>query len=76
MDLSWQDDAACRNADPAIFFPETKHTNIAAEKLCESCPVRLKCLVFAIENKIEHGIWGGHGLTARRRIKRRGKIVA
>jgi WhiB family redox-sensing transcriptional regulator len=42
-------------------------------QLCfrEQCPVRMECLVFAIEHNIDFGIWGGCGRRARRRIKRR-----
>lgn len=72
----WRDDAACLGADPKLFFPDSKYVEPKAEALCASCPVRIECLVFAIENKIEFGTWGGHGVNARKRIKRRGREVA
>lgn len=71
----WRDQAACKDADPELFFPRTE-VLAEAEAICESCPVRMDCLVYAIENNIEHGTWGGYGVRARKRIKRRGRVVA
>jgi len=76
MNLLWQDQAACKDKDPSIFFPDGRGGHIEAENICEKCPVRLDCLVYAIENKIDDGIWGGYGERARQRIKKRGRFVA
>ena len=73
----WQNHAACKDMDPELFFLDNPNDNCEAMITCrEQCPVRMECLVFAIEHKIEHGVWGGCGVRARRRIKRRGREVA
>lgn len=66
---SWQDDAACRNADPEIFFPTKTEGWIAqdAKKICwEDCPVREQCLDHALALPERHGIWGGYTYMERR----------
>lgn len=57
----WVEDAACRDADPRLFFPETPgggdpHQVIA--DYCRQCPVAAACLESALTHR-ETGIWGG-----------------
>lgn len=59
---SWRTDAACRDADPDLFFPErggfAYNTAIGeARKFCDRCPVRTECLDFGRGES--YGIWGG-----------------
>jgi WhiB family redox-sensing transcriptional regulator len=72
MDYTWAERASCKDMDPALFFPQ-KPVDVEIWKICKECPVRIECLTFAIENKIDHGVWGGFGERARRRIKRRSR---
>ena len=53
--------AACRTADPALFFPEPGDTGAEAQALavCAGCPVRAQCYARAVENGERWGIWGG-----------------
>lgn len=37
----------------------------AAKKVCAGCPMKTLCLAEALDNRIEHGVWGG--LTERER---------
>ena len=70
-DMTWQDDAYCR--DTGIdFFPETGFNGKAlpAMQLCETCPVKERCLEFAMNNNINWGIWGGKTAPNRRSLKR------
>jgi WhiB family redox-sensing transcriptional regulator len=62
--------AACKGLDREMFFPERgANTSIAqAKKVCAVCPVREDCLRYAMNNRIEFGVWGG--LSAHQRIKR------
>jgi len=59
--------AACRTADPGLFFPEPGDTGAEAQALavCAVCPVRAQCYARAVENGERWGIWGGvnFGLT-------------
>ncbi|MBA3983089.1 MAG: WhiB family transcriptional regulator, partial [Acidimicrobiia bacterium] len=36
--------------------------------ICATCPVSAPCLEYALDNRIEHGVWGGHSERSRRRI--------
>jgi hypothetical protein len=53
--------AACRTADPALFFPDPGDTRTEAQALtvCAGCPVRAPCYAQAVENGERWGIWGG-----------------
>ena len=53
--------AACRTADPALFFPEPGDTGAEAQALaiCAGCPVRAQCHARAVQNGERWGIWGG-----------------
>lgn len=69
--LSWQESAQCKNYPPAAFFPSDGVGVDAARKICETCVVKDPCLEFALENRIEHGVWGGTSERERRRILKR-----
>lgn len=60
----WITMAACRSADPDLFFPAAKAgqstEQIArAKAVCAGCPVRRQCLAFALQTRQADGIWGG-----------------
>jgi len=40
--------------------------------ICTRCPVRVKCLEFALATQQAYGIWGGTSEEERRRILARG----
>jgi WhiB family redox-sensing transcriptional regulator len=73
----WQLDAACRDADPAVFFyldnergePRADRVR-AAKKICLRCPVRARCLNYALDARETHGIWGGYTGDERRKLRR------
>lgn len=73
----WQRRARCRNVDPELFFsPDGEQgrrrdaREAAAVGVCTGCPVRAACLQWALDNRQEHGVWGG--LTeAQRKAERR-----
>ena len=68
---AWANVAACRNSDPDVFFPPGGRTNnVAAVLICRPCPVRVECLEFALENDMDHGVWGGMGQSARVELRR------
>jgi WhiB family redox-sensing transcriptional regulator len=71
----WVAEAACRDIGDeryAVFFPnDEKPEHISrAMAYCATCCVRLECLDYAINNRIDHGIWGGTTAQERRRILR------
>lgn len=72
----WQDRAACRGPNTAIFFPppqfERKDDKEARERrakaICASCAVRRECLDYALRIRDPHGIWGGMNEAERRAL--------
>ncbi|MFF4542376.1 WhiB family transcriptional regulator [Streptomyces aureus] len=74
-DGDWGERALCRTADPDELFVEGAAQH-RAKALCAGCPVKLECLSFALDNRIEHGIWGGATERDRRALLRRRPSVA
>ncbi|WP_225826385.1 WhiB family transcriptional regulator [Streptomyces naphthomycinicus] len=73
-DQEWETRAKCRTADPEELFVEGAAQN-RAKVLCNGCPVRTECLAHALDNHIEHGIWGGMTERDRRSLLRRRPTV-
>jgi WhiB family redox-sensing transcriptional regulator len=59
----------------AAYPAEHMHVQGAAQnevkRICRGCPVVVDCLVEALDNDIEWGVWGGLTERERRRLKRR-----
>ena len=73
---AWMGAGNCRNHPPATFFPSDGVGVDRARKICASCPVGELCLEYALENRIEHGVWGGCSERERRRILKRRRLAA
>jgi len=58
----------CNNHPPAVFFPSDGVGVETAKEICSSCPMKAPCLEYAIENRVDHGVWGGASERQRRRI--------
>lgn len=58
-DPTWRDQAACKGASTATFFPVQGGGVEAAKKVCAHCPVTEQCLDYALTHHIRHGVWGG-----------------
>ena len=72
----WRQDAACRDLDTAVFFPETDEEAAQALAVCATCPVREACLEFALVTRQDDGVWGGMTETERKRLRRRRQEAA
>jgi hypothetical protein len=83
----WQLDAACKDVDPEIFFPETdrdptrRHrtfstAELQAVRICQDCPVVAECLQDALKTHVDedYGIRGG--TTRRQRMPMRRQLVS
>ncbi len=70
MNAEWMADGKCRSVSPETFFPSDGLGVIQAQKICASCEVADQCLEYALENHIDHGVWGGRSERERRRILR------
>jgi WhiB family redox-sensing transcriptional regulator len=66
----WMSEARCRDEPAEVFFPTDGSGVEVARRICAACPVRERCLDYAITHRIEHGIWGGASERARRRMAR------
>ncbi|MFD4635523.1 WhiB family transcriptional regulator [Streptomyces sp. NPDC058284] len=71
---TWSARAVCRTADPDDLFAEGAAQN-RAKAICTGCPVRTECLAYALDDRIEHGIWGGMTERERRALLRRRPLV-
>jgi WhiB family transcriptional regulator, redox-sensing transcriptional regulator len=76
MSTGWQADAACRDEDPELFFPISEvgpgaRQVAEAKAVCARCPVRDRCLDYAVANGLDHGVFGGLTDRERRALARR-----
>ena len=67
-DSAWMSTGNCRLHPPATFFPSDGVGVDKARKICRDCPVMGRCLEYALEERIDHGVWGGCSERERRRI--------
>jgi WhiB family redox-sensing transcriptional regulator len=66
----WQSRGSCVGEDPEIFFPVHGAPASKARKICAACPVKDRCLQYAIDAD-EFGIWAGLDQDERRNSRRR-----
>jgi WhiB family redox-sensing transcriptional regulator len=74
-ETAWMADGNCRLHPPATFFPSDGVGVDRARKICATCPVKDPCLTYALENRIDHGVWGGTSERERRRILKRRRLA-
>ena len=70
----WMQRGNCAQTTPSTFFPSDGVGVEVARRICEDCPVKAPCLEYALDNRIEHGVWGGCSERERRRILRRRRL--
>lgn len=83
-EISWDQQARCRNRDPALFFGpnrfEPKRERLAreaeAKAVCAMCPCIQACREYAISTGELYGVWGGLGETDRRELVAEGGSIA
>ena len=69
--VAWRSHAACRGTSPEVFFPEgvaerALQAAAQAKRICSVCPVRARCLDWALVHGATIGIWGGRTEGERR----------
>lgn len=67
--LAWVSKALCRSADPDELFVSGAAQKRAA-MICRQCAVVKECLVEALDNQVEFGVWGGMTERQRRKLQR------
>lgn len=80
--IPWMKRSRCRGSlDPEMFFrerasvrdgtdPVKGHSIKQAKQFCNGCAVKVECLLWALDNNEEFGIWGGATPDERKTIKR------
>ena len=76
MDTTWMANGSCAVEKPSVFFPSDGVGVEFARRICASCPVKEPCLEYALEQRIDHGVWGGCSERERRRILKRRRDLA
>ncbi|MDX2708231.1 WhiB family transcriptional regulator [Streptomyces sp. PA03-6a] len=71
----WGGRAACRISDADVLFVEGAEQH-RAKAVCTGCTVRTECLAYALDHRIEDGIWGGMTERERRALLQRRPAVA
>jgi WhiB family redox-sensing transcriptional regulator len=77
----WWSLAACRSADPDLFFPisasgPARRQAAAAKAVCAGCAVQKQCLSYALAASPVHGVWGGTTEEERRLLSQRTRATA
>ena len=60
--VNWRQDAACRDADPELFFPvgtagPALRQIREAKRICRGCPAQSPCLAWALDHGVTDGVW-------------------
>jgi WhiB family redox-sensing transcriptional regulator len=67
--------AKCKTMkDTNFFFADDVRGTNRAIQYCQDCVVKTQCAQYAIDNKINHGVWGGLSMRARSRMKKLQRI--
>lgn len=77
--MSWQEQGACWQSHADDFFVERGDSgrgSVRAKAVCARCPVTKECLDYALENRMDFGIWGGLTYKQRQDVRRARRSVA
>jgi WhiB family redox-sensing transcriptional regulator len=66
---TWRKQAACREMDTDMFFPDRGTSTADAKSVCLRCPVRIDCLTYSLEAAEKFGIFGGSSERQRRTLR-------
>jgi WhiB family redox-sensing transcriptional regulator len=77
-EMSWLADAACKDSDPDLFFPQgdTEARNRQAFAICRGCPVWEQCREWGFASGDRFATLGGVTSRQRARIVNKRKKVA
>jgi len=62
--IHWSRRSSCLDEDPELFFPVSyegpgREQYERARAVCSLCPVRGRCLEYALNTHQMYGVWGG-----------------
>jgi len=69
-DIRWMERASCKGMDISLFFP-SDGVNLSKDikAICDGCPVKMSCYVYAEKNHLDYGAFGG--MSAKERYDHR-----
>jgi WhiB family redox-sensing transcriptional regulator len=67
--LQWTSRAACKGLPTEVFFPDHYRYD-TARAVCSGCQVKGECLAFALEMRINKGMFGGLSPRQRTAVRR------
>lgn len=74
-DESFMEFAKCKGSkDTNFFFADDPRGTKEAVAFCQTCPVKIPCGQYAMDNNIFYGVWGGLSIRARAKLKREQKL--
>lgn len=56
--MNWKARGNCNGEPPQLFYRVGSRNEERAKQICIGCPVRERCLMYAIDHD-EYGVWGG-----------------
>jgi len=65
----WRSRAKCAGYNTNEFFPSLGVNAKFIQEFCQTCPVVVECLDYALDNGINSGIWGGTSVNQRADIR-------
>jgi WhiB family redox-sensing transcriptional regulator len=76
----WWDDALCagtaKTGESPMFPVDFRDQRSVAAHVCNGCPAAGPCLQYALDHRIEDGIWGGRTEKDRRVMRRQRQLEA
>lgn len=71
---AWTAEGVCGQADPELFFPDKGKPSTVAKRICMGCPVRRKCLRWALDTEQQWGVWGGKTAREMRALRKERRL--
>jgi WhiB family redox-sensing transcriptional regulator len=67
--VNWHQHKACTPDDFDLFMSDAPADHEEAKGICAMCPAREFCLQFALEKKVDFGVFGGLGPNERMKLR-------
>ena len=68
VNLDWKQRGNCVKSN-VDFYPDGTAGVNRAKKVCQDCPVKKKCLDYALKSTHQFGVWGGMSERERKRLR-------
>lgn len=65
-ETDWEDEAQCKGMDTELFYRNADR----AKRVCNDCPVRRDCFMYAVAHRERYGVWGGTSKDQRAELSR------